>query len=402
MLNKIGFGNQCLLALFLGISFGLIVPANVVDYLAPIGLAYLQLLKMIIIPISFVLIVTSFTRLGSLSRIQLLGTRTLFWFLTTAIIAASIGLCTALWMDPGAGFYNSLPLPLMEQTPPFSQILLDMVPGNLFDQMSRGKVIPIIIFAVLFAVAITACGDEVIAVKQFFDALAKVISKITRWVIKLTPIGIFVFIAQVAAHYGIASLLPFAKFILTVYLACGLQILAYCLLLTVVCKRNPLKFFALAWPMLLTAFTTSSSLATLPMTLDTLVKRLGVSEQIATFVAPLGANAKMDGCGAIYPAILCIFTASIFGLHLDWHQYLLIVISAVLTTIGTAGVPGAAVVMSMVVLSSLGFPLAGLAMVIGIDKTVDTIRTTINVAGTAVCATLVAHSTQDKLEYVAS
>ncbi|MBA3661876.1 MAG: dicarboxylate/amino acid:cation symporter [Gammaproteobacteria bacterium] len=386
------FGNQCLIALILGALFGMIAPLQWVDALTPLGDAFIQLLKMIIIPITFILIVTSFTKLENISQIKELGGKTLFWFLTTAIIAALVGLLTALWINPGQGFHEVLPIDL-KQPPALSQIFLDMVPGNLFDQIARGKVIPVIIFGILFAIALTLCKEEALIVRQFFDGLAKVFYKITRWIIRLSPIGIFVFISAVSAHYGITSLIPFGKFILTVYLACLIQLVIYGILLFGVCRTNPLKFTHLAWPMLLTAFTTSSSLATLPVTLDVLIKRLGISEQVASFVAPLGANAKMDGCGAIYPAIICIFTATLFQIPLDWHQYLIIVITATVASIGTAGVPGSAMVMTMVVLSNLGLPFAGLAMVMGIDKIIDMMRTTVNVAGTAVCATLVAAHT---------
>lgn len=397
-MTKLGFGNQCILALLLGAVFGIIAPTAWTDALSPIGDAFLQLLKMIIVPITFVLIVTSFTRLKDVSKIKLLGGKTLFWFLTTAVIAATVGLLTALWINPGQGFPQSLATAPLKPTPAISEIFLDMVPGNLFDQIARGKVIPVIIFGILFAVALTLCGDEAKTVRQFFDGLTKVFFKITRWVIRLSPIAIFVFIAEVTARYGITSLVPFAKFILAVYLACFIQLGVYATLLISVCRMNPIKFARAAWPMLLTAFTTSSSLATLPVTLDTLIKRIGIPEQIASFVAPLGANAKMDGCGAIFPAIICIFTATLFHIPLSWHDYLLIIITAAITTIGTAGVPGSAVVMTMIVLSSLGLPFTGLAMVIGIDKIIDMMRTTVNVTGTAVCTVIVATTSEEKIK----
>lgn len=394
---KPGFGNQCLLALIFGALFGMIAPSSYVDSLTPIGNAYLQLLKMVIVPITFFLIVTSFTQLENIAKIKALGGRTLFWFLLTAVIAATVGLLMALWINPGEGFQQDFLPGNLRQAPPLSQIFLDMVPGNLIEQIARGKVIPVIIFAVLFAIALTLCGDEVTVVRQFFSGVAKVLFKITRWIVRLSPIGIFVFIAEVTAHYGLTSLIPFGKFILTMYAACLVQLGVYAVLLITICHVNPIQFVRRAWPMLLTAFTTSSSLATLPVTLETLVKRIGVSEQVASFVAPLGANAKMDGCGAIFPAVICVFTASLFQIPLDWQHCLIIVITAAIATIGTAGVPGSAVVMTILVLTSIGFPLAGLAMVIGIDKIIDMMRTMVNVAGSAVCATIVASTTGEEL-----
>ncbi|MDX1900616.1 MAG: dicarboxylate/amino acid:cation symporter [Gammaproteobacteria bacterium] len=384
-----GFGIQCLIALGLGALFGEVAAPSWVNALQPIGKAFLQLLEMVILPVTFTMVVTSFTRLETVAHIRRLGLRTLFWFLVTAAIAATVGLFTSLWLDPGYHFNSGLAPVSLRDLPTASAVFLDMVPGNLVDQMARGKVIPVIIFAVLFSLALMMGGEETGSVKEFFDGLAKIMMKITRWVIRLSPIGIFVFIASVTNRYGFANLMPFARFIINVYFACFIQLFIYGILLLVFARVNPIQFAIKAWPALLTAFTTSSSLATLPVTLETLIQRLKVPEQTASFVAPLGANAKMDGCGAIYPVIVAIFTASLFHISLGWQQYLMIACVATITTIGTAGVPGSAVVMSMVVLSSMGLPFTGLAMVMGMDKIIDMMRTLVNVSGTLVTATLI-------------
>jgi len=389
-LTRPGFGMQCLLALFLGALFGEMAPAAWVSALQPIGKAFLQLLEMVIIPVTFTMVVTSFTRLETVTHIKRLGFKTLFWFLTTALIAASVGLLTALWLDPGHGFNQNLTPVHLREMPVASAVFLDMVPGNLVDQIARGKVIPVIIFAILFALALTLCGEDVSVVRDFFEGLAKVMMKITRWIIRLSPIAIFVFISDVTNRYGFYNLLPFAHFIVNVYFACFIQLIIYGILLACFARVNPFVFVRKAWPAMLTAFTTSSSLATLPVTLETLIRRIKIPEQVASFVAPLGANAKMDGCGAIYPVIVSVFTISLFHFSFGWHQYLLIVITAAIATIGTAGVPGSAVVMSMVVLSSMGLPFTGLAMVMGMDKIIDMMRTMVNVSGTLTTATLIA------------
>jgi Na+/H+-dicarboxylate symporter len=183
--------------------------------------------------------------------------------------------------------------------------------------------------------------------------------------------------------------LPLIKFIAAIYIACAIQIVFYAILITVTTRRNPLTFFKQIYPAMITAFTTSSSLGTLPVTIETLVDRVGTSRQVTGFVAPLSATMKMDGCGAIYPAIVCILTASVFGIHLSILQLLVIVITAAIATIGTAGVPGTASIMATVVLTSVGLPLEGLALVIGIDKIVDMMRTMTNVTGGAVCTTII-------------
>lgn len=399
IINKLSFGNQCLLALFFGAIYGYFAPPHLVSILLPLSDAFLQLLKMIVIPLTFVMIVTSFTKIDNLTHLKELGFKTLFWFLITALFGATIGLLTALWIKPGINLENTLPILSLRQKPPLSQIFLDMLPGNLIDQIAHGKIIPIIIFALLFAIALTIynANNKERTVTHFFNESSFILSSIMRWIIRLAPIGIFVSIAEVVSHYGLNSLIPFGKFIVTVYLACIAQLIIYSLLLSFVAKMNPLKFFSLSMPMLLTAFSTSSSLATLPVTIETLIKKIKIPESIASFVASLGANAKMDGCGAIFPAIVCIFTANCFQISLDWYQYLIIIITAAIATIGTAGVPGSAIVMTMVVLSSLGLPFTALAMVIGIDKINDMIRTTVNVTGAAVCAVLIANTLKPKM-----
>lgn len=400
-LPKISFSYQCFIALTLGIAFGSFAPLAWVDAILPAGTIFLQSLKMIVIPIVFVLIVTCFAKLENVANIKALSSKTFFWFMTTALIAAGIGLFSVLLINPAQGFDLGITpgtaAPL-QKPPVVGQMVLDLLPSNLFDQAAHGKVAPIAIFAILFAIALTVCGKEAVVVKDFFEGVAKILLKITHWIICLAPIGIFAFISNVIAHFGVASLLPFGKFILTVCLACLMQLCVYAVLLFTCARVNPLDFAKKAWPMFVTAFTTSSSLATLPLTIEVLTLRMGVPEKIASFVAPLGANAKMDACGAIYPVVVCMFTATLFQIPLDWHQILLLVIIAAIATIGTAGVPSSALVTAMVVLSAMNLPLTGLALVIGIDRILDMLRTTINVTGTAVCSVLVAAQSAQSVE----
>ena len=388
---KLGFGNQCLLALVLGLVAGHFMPQNAVDIITPFGDAFLKLLKLIIVPLTFSTIVASFSKLDDIHLVQRLGTRTLIWFMLTAVIAASIGVLIGKLFNPGMGLNLSLAASDYQPRviPSISGTFLDMLPGNLIGQIADGKVIPVIIFAIFFGLALTSMGEKANTVRNFFDEFSHVMFKITRKIIRLSPYGIFALLVSVGNEYGIATLLPLGKFIVAIYVACALQIVIYAILIMVVAKRNPIHFFKQFWPAMITAFTTSSSLGTLPVTLETLVDRVRISERVAGFVAPLGATMKMDGCGAIYPAIVCILTAQVFGIDLSVQQYFLIIITAAIATIGTAGVPGTASIMATVVLASVGLPLQGLALVIGIDKIIDMMRTMTNVTGSGVCATIV-------------
>lgn len=388
---KLGFGNQCLLALILGLTAGHFLPQNTVDFIVPFGDGFLKLLKLVIIPLTFSTIVSSFAKLDNITLVKRLGTRTLLWFMITAVIAACVGIAIGSIFNPGAGL--TLTQEVSSYTPrvipSISGTFLDMVPGNLIGQIADGKVIPVIIFAIFFGLGLTSLGDKGNTVRTFFEEFAQVMFKITRKIVRLSPYGIFALLVPVGNQYGIETLLPLGKFIVAIYTACAVQLIIYGVLLALFAKRNPISFFKQFWPAMITGFTTQSSLGTLPVTLETLVDRVKISERVAGFVAPLGATMKMDGCGAIYPAIVCILTAQIFGIDLSVQQYILIVITAAIATIGTAGVPGTASIMTTVVLTSVGLPLQGLALVIGIDKIIDMMRTMTNVTGSGVCATIV-------------
>lgn len=389
---KIGFGNQCLLALVLGLVLGHFLPNNIVNGISPIGDAFLKLLKLVIVPLTFSTIVASFSKLESITLVKKLGTTTLIWFIITALIASSVGVVIGSLFSPGNNLHLD-PQVVAHYTPreipTIASTLLNMVPGNLIQDIAEGRVIPVIVFAIFFGIALTSLQDKGKHVRIFFDEFSLVMFKITRVIIRLSPIGIFALVAPIGNEYGLDTLLPLVKFIAAIYLACAIQIIVYAVLITVVAKRNPLTFFKQFWPAMITAFTTSSSLGTLPVTLETLVDRVRIREQVAGFVAPLGATMKMDGCGAIYPAIVCILTANLFHLDLSTQQYIMIILTSAIATIGTAGVPGTASIMATVVLVSVGLPLEGLALVIGIDKVIDMMRTMTNVTGSGVCSVIV-------------
>jgi Na+/H+-dicarboxylate symporter len=389
---KIGFGNQCLLALILGLAIGHFLPNDIIDFIQPFGLAFLKLLKLVTIPLVFTTIVSSFAKLKHITEIKKMGLATLVWFMLTAIVASCIGLAIGSYLHIG----NNLQLDatLVAQYTPrvipnLSATFLDMVPGDLIQEIANGKIIPVIIFAIIFGIMLTTLQEKVATVNNFFNEFAQIMFKITRFVIRLSPIGIFALVVVVSHDYGISTLIPLAKFIVAIYLACFLQLLFYALLLFSVAHKNPWQFVKEFYPAMITAFTTSSSLGSLPVVLERLADNVKVRANVIGFVAPLGATMKMDGCGAIYPAIVCILTANLLHIDLSTQQYILIIVVATIASIGTAGVPGTASIMGTVVLTSVGLPLQGLALVIGIDKIVDMMRTLTNVTGSGVCTVLV-------------
>ncbi|MEN9390881.1 MAG: hypothetical protein RL017_178 [Pseudomonadota bacterium] len=389
---QIGFGYRCMLALALGLILGHFLPENAVNFISPFGDAFLKLLRLIIVPLTFSTIVASFASLENIVLVKKLGVTTLVWFIITALIAGCVGVLIGTIISPGGNLLvNHLQLSsyIPRQIPTLSSTILDMVPGNLIGDISAGKIIPVIIFAIMFGVALSSTHNPNSVLRTFFDEFSKIMFKITRFIIRLSPIGIFALVVPVGHDYGLSTLLPLLSFIFAIYLACAIQLIIYGVILLVVARKNPFKFYQQYWPAMITAFTTSSSLGTLPVTIETLVDRVKLKKSVVGFVAPLGATMKMDGCGAIYPAIVCILTANIFHIDLSVFQYVLIIITAALATIGTAGVPGTASIMATVVLTSAGLPLYGLALVIGIDKIIDMMRTMTNVTGAGVCSVLV-------------
>ena len=375
----------------LGVIAGLILREQATVWLKPIGDVYLNLIRMVVAPLVLFTIASSIARMGQGAGAVRLGARTILWFALTSLLAVLVGIGFGHLINPGLGLEN---LPLGEvkprEIPTPLQVLTGVVPTNPFQALAEGKVLQIIFFAALVGAALVALGERAQGVRRLVNEGAAVNFRITRWVIQLTPIGVFGLIGSVVGGYGWEALLPLGRFVLAIYAACLFHILVvYSGLL----KLHGLKvksFFRGAFAAQQTAFATSSSLGTLPITLRQTVERLGVPQAYAAFAVPLGANVKMDGCGAIYPAIASIFIAQYFGLELTLTQYVLIGLTAVLGSLGTAGVPGTSIVMLTLTLSTAGLPLEGIGYIVAIDRIVDMIRTATNVTGQMLVPVLVA------------
>lgn len=375
----------------LGIVAGLILREHAETWLQPIGDVYLNLIRMVVAPLVLFTIASSIAKLGEGVGAVRLGVRTLVWFAITSLLAVLVGFAFGHLINPGLGLQN-LPLGEVRERviPTPLDVLIGIVPTNPFAALSEGKVLQIIFFSALVGGALVALGERASGVRRLVDEGASVIFRITRWVIQLTPFGVFGLIGSVVGGYGWEALLPLGKFIFAIYAACLFHILVvYSGLL----KLHGLKvtsFFRGAFAAQQTAFATSSSLGTLPITLRQTVERLGVPQAYAAFAVPLGANVKMDGCGAIYPAIASIFIAQYFKIDLTLTQYVLIGLTAVLGSLGTAGVPGTSIVMLTLTLSTAGLPLEGIGYIVAIDRIIDMMRTATNVTGQMLVPVLVA------------
>ncbi|RJG26761.1 dicarboxylate/amino acid:cation symporter [Paenibacillus thiaminolyticus] len=397
--KKVGFGVRVLLAMALGLTLGALFGPAAAD-VSILGSLYVSLIKMVVMPLVFAAIITSITSVKDPAVLKKLGTKTIALFLITTAIAAVIGLGTALVIDPGSGIAQNGDAAQdfqAREIPSFRQVILDLVPSNPINEMAEGKVVPVIIFAAFIAVAIIFEGtrnpERVRPVRSFFQSFSHIMFRVTKFVIRLTPYGVLGLMTSMSAKYGLSTLKELGWFIIAVYAACLIHmIITFGSLVAFGARVNPIRFFKKAYPTMAVAFTTRSSYATLPVNMEVITKRMKVSDRIASFVAPLGATINMNGCGGIYPAVVAVFIARVYGIDLNIADYLLIIGAATLASVGVAGVPGPASISTTVVLVQAGLPLEGFALVLGVDAIVDMARTTVNATGTTVASLLVASS----------
>ncbi|EOU1703800.1 dicarboxylate/amino acid:cation symporter [Clostridium perfringens] len=399
--NKFSFAT--LTALTLGVVLGIIFKENIL-FLDTIGKAYMSLIKMIVVPLVVTSLITSIVRLENLDTLKLIGLKTFTVLLGTTGAAALIGIIVASSLNLGQGlrFIGAENFKARE-IPGFSKVLIDMLPSNPLAAIVENKIIPIVIFSMFIAIALViednTNKEKAKPFKDFILSAYDIVLRITKMVLRIIPYGVFALIATAAAKNGMDTLMSLIWVILAVYIAAFLQFLfVYTPLISFVARMNPLKFFKGIFPAQVVAFTSQSSYGTLPVTIKSLVEGVGVSENIASFVAPLGSTIGLNGCGGFYPAIVAIFAANVFNVELTSYSYILIVLTAIISSIGIAGVPGSATMSTTVMLAALGLPIEALAMVIAVDSIIDMIRTATNVTGASVAA-LIVDQTEKRKEY---
>ncbi|MBP3966479.1 dicarboxylate/amino acid:cation symporter [Paenibacillus lignilyticus] len=398
--KRVNFGARVLIGLGIGLLVGILFQN--LDYdtkgITTFGSMYISLIRMLVVPLVFILVLNSISSLTNLEYLRKIGLKTFAWFLGTTGVGSIIGLLIALAFNPGSGIQQAAPADFeAREIPTFSQVILDLVPSNPINEAANGKVVPVLIFAIFLAVAIIKLGsrnaETVKPVRDLIQSLAQVLHQVVKFIIRLTPYGVFALIAGVTSHYGWETLQELGSVIITSYVALIVHfVLVFGGLVFFVAKVNPIRFFRKIYPTIAVAFTTRSSYATLPVNLDVITKRLHVSPRIASFVAPLGASVNFNACGGIWPAIVVVFTAQVYSIDLSFTDYIVLVLVSIVSSIGVAGVPGPAVISTTVVLTALGLPLEGIAIVAGVEALIDMGRTTVNATGTTVTSLLVANS----------
>ena len=395
LLARVPLWQQILVGLVLGVVVGMLYKPGALA-LAPVGALFLNAIKMLIVPLVFISLVAGITAMSDSAKLGRISVKTIAIYLITTAFAVSIGLAFGTLFSPGEGMHMvASGSAEAKQAPSLVQILVGLVPTNPVTAFAEGNILQIIVFAIALGVSMNLIGDKAAPAVRLFDSLAEVFYKLTDLVMRLAPIGVFALIAGVVAAHGIEVLLPLASVIGVIYLASIAHLLlVYGGLLALLARLSPLRFFRGIAPALAVAFSTSSSAGTLPVSIECARKNLGVSQGVAGFVLPVGATINMDGT-AIYQGVLALFIAQAFGVDLNAGQYLMIILTATLASVGTAGVPGAGLIMLGLVLTSVGLPLEGVALIAGIDRILDMARTTVNVAGDLMTTTLVGSSEKE-------
>ena len=405
--KKIGLMTKIFIALIAGAIFGIIlcylVPSGhvrddiiVEGILYVIGQGFIRLMKMLVVPLVFCSLVCGSMAIGDTKKLGTVGVRTLIFYLFTTALAITVALTVGNIIDPGIGLdmsaikTNAADVAQMEATS-LTDTLLNIIPDNPVNSLASGSMLQIIVFALIIGVILAKLGDRAETVSNFFGQFNDIMMEMTMMVMSLAPVGVFCLISRTFANIGFSAFLPLGKYMIGVLLALALQCLVvYLGLLKVFTGLNPIKFIKNFFPVMAFAFSTATSNATIPLSIDTLAKKMGVSKKISSFTIPLGATINMDGT-AIMQGVAVVFAAQAFGIHLTMTDYITVIGTATLASIGTAGVPSVGLVTLTMVFNSVGLPVEAIGLIMGIDRILDMTRTAVNITGDAVCTTIVAH-----------
>lgn len=392
--KKLSLAAQIFIALVLAIIVGLLMQ-NVADiandYIKPFGTIFLNLVKFIVCPIVLFSIMAGIVSMKDIKKVGIIGGSTLIYYFCTTAIAITIGLIIA---NIFKGAFPALTTSNLEYTAPEGQkamdVLVNIFPSNFLKPIVEANMLQIIVMAIIIGFAIILLGEKVAKTVEAVNRLNDVFMKCMEMILKLSPIGVFCLLTPVVATNGAAIIGSLAKVLLCAYVCYLLHaIIVYSIAVATLGKMNPLKFFKGMLPAIMFAFSSASSVGTLPLNMEC-TENLGASKEVSSFVLPLGATINMDGT-AIYQGVCAIFIASCYGINLSLGQMVTIVLTATLASIGTAGVPGAGMVMLSMVLASVGLPIEGIALVAGVDRIFDMGRTTLNITGDASCAVIVSN-----------
>ena len=404
--KKIGLSTQIFIALLIGALFGVVihywVPSSYIKdtvivegVLYVVGQGFIRLMQMLVVPLVFCSLICGSMAIGDTKTLGKVGVKTIGFYLVTTALAVCVALGSALLINPGRGLdMDAVQKGTVSSTTEATSLvdtLLNIIPKNPVQSMANGDMLPIIVFALFVGIMLAKLGTRGSVVANFFSQFNDVMMEMTMAIMKIAPIGVFCLIARTFATVGFSAFAPMLKYMGNVTLALAIQCLVvYQILLFVFTRLNPFKFIKKFLPVMGFAFSTATSNATIPMSIDTLSKKMGVSKQISSFTIPLGATINMDGT-SIMQGVAVVFIAQAYGIPLTMGNLATVVVTATLASIGTAGVPGAGMVMLAMVLTSVGLPVDGIALVAGVDRIFDMGRTVVNITGDASCCIIVSN-----------
>jgi len=392
---RIPLWQRVIAALVLGIITGLVWGADAVA-IKWIGDLFIRAIKMLVVPLIFFSLVAGVASIGDIRKLGAVGGRSMLLFLVTGQISVVLGLAMGTLVKPGLGVDASLAGVVTTAAPPqtsVTEMILKMVPENVVQAMATMDVLALIVFSLLLGIGILMAKEDGEPVARIFDSGAIIMQKVTILVMELTPFGVFALMAWVAGTFGFEGLIPLAKLVALNYIGCAIIILVmYSAMIKFIAKLPVIDFFRGMIDAIAVSYSTASSNATLPVTLRCTQRNLGVSPSVSSFVVSLGATINMNGT-AMYLGLATLFGAQIFGVDLSWGDYAMIAVTSTLGAVGAAGIPGAGLIMMALVFGSVGVPLETIALVAGVDRIMDMIRTTTNITGDAAVAVTVAAMT---------
>ena len=407
--KKLNLTTIILVALLLGAVAGVIVHyavpessfrddvlINGIFYV--IGNGFIRLMQMLVVPLVFCSLVCGSMAIGDTKRLGKVGVKTIGFYLVTTALAIALALSIGTLFKPGVGLDMSkvqVADVTTQEATSLADTLLNIIPKNPIGALANGEMLPIILFALFVGILLAGRGEKAETVANFFSQFNDLMMDMTMAVMKVAPIGVFCLIAKTFATLGFDAFVPMLKYMGCVLLALAIHGFGiYQILLKLLTGLNPFKFIKKFLPVMAFAFSTATSNATIPLSIETLSKKMGVSKKISSFTIPLGATINMDGTAIMQGVAVC-FAAQAFGIHLSAGDYATVIATATLASIGTAGVPGVGLVTLSMVFASVGLPVEAIGIIMGIDRILDMTRTAVNITGDAVCTTIVA--CQDKL-----
>lgn len=404
--KKLSDTGKILLGLLFGAIFGIILNYLVPDssikndivingVLYVIGNGFLKLMKMLVVPLVFTSLICGAAAIGDTKTLGKVGVKTIALYICTTALAVSVAIGVANLIRPGIGLNMSQiqaadAVTTTTTQTSMTETLLDIIPDNPFGSLANGTMLQIIVFALIVGILIAKMGERAELLFNFASQCNDLMMEMTMLVMKAAPIGVFCLIAKTFSGLGLDAIIPLLKYVISVIAALAVQCFGvYMLMLFGFTRLNPFRFFKKFLPVFGFAFSTATSNATIPLSIETLEDKMGVSRRISSFTIPLGATINMDGT-SIMQGVAVVFASQAYGVHLGLNGYLTVIATATLASIGTAGVPSVGLITLSMVFQSVGLPIEAIALIMGIDRILDMIRTAVNVTGDAVCTTIVA------------